>query len=182
MHIRDIFDYNPREGFALQGDVRIRPIPAGFTLDFSEEIQPVDGRLILQEGEVTGHHHAIALVDRPTEPPHSRAVNQLMAEALAGNIAVPTARTYRDPKLSDALVKAGYLQRVDLVVCVLVIEVGPVCLLHEEHDGIRIAAGDGRPVQPDLAVWTGGYAFQSGRYLVGRQIESAGAELRMVAD
>src|ERR1700737_1207787 len=59
--IMSIRNYNPSEGQAFQGDVSIIPIPAGISISVLEEISPVKGRLILQEGEVSGHHHAIEL-------------------------------------------------------------------------------------------------------------------------
>ncbi len=158
---RQIFDYDPTKGCAFQGDVSIIPIPASLKIDRSDEILPINNRLILQEGEITGHHHAIALMEREPQAPRNREADRLMSDTLAGKIAVPTAKTYRDPKAVEAMVRLGILTRADLAVCVLVIEVGAMCLQHEEHDGIRIPPGN---------------------YLVGRQVESAGAEERMVAD
>lgn len=157
----NIRDYDPKLGMAFQGDVSIIPIPASITVDRSSPIAPVDGRLILQEGEVTGHHHAISLLDRPDVVPRSAAADQLMADALAGKIAVPTAALYRDQTAAEAMQSAGIITRTDLVVACLVIEHGPMCLSHEEHDTIRIPPG---------------------AYLIGRQVESAGAEERRVID
>ena len=84
-----------------------------------------------------------------------------MSDALAGRIPLPSARLYRDPGVPEQMRQLGVLTRVDLAVGLLVIEVGPMVLRHEEHDGIRIPPG---------------------AYLIGRQIESAGAEERVVAD
>ena len=53
------------------------------------------------------------------------------------------------------------LTRADLAVAVLIVENGPMVVSHQEHDGIRLPAGN---------------------YLIGRQIESAGAEERVVED
>jgi hypothetical protein len=121
--------------------------------------------LILAAGETTGHHHAIALLDRSADAiapvKTSKAVQDLMADAQAGKIAVPTARLYRDPAAVESMRAAGIITRVDLAVAVLIVETGPMCLSHEEHDTIRIPPGE---------------------YLIGRQIESAGAEERIVAD
>jgi hypothetical protein len=159
-----IHDYDPAKGMAFQGDVSIIPIPKKIKIDCGNEIAPVNGRLILQEGEVTGHHHAITL-DRPADAvapvKTAKAVQGLIADAQAGKIAVPTARLYRDPAAVEAMRKAGIITRVDLAVAILVVETGPMCLSHEEHDTIRIPVG---------------------QYLIGRQIESAGAEERIVAD
>lgn len=46
-----------------QGDVLLRRVtaaPAG-----AKRVEPVAGRIIVAEGEATGHHHSIALLDRP---------------------------------------------------------------------------------------------------------------------
>lgn len=163
MHIAEIHNYDPTKGCAFQGDVSIVPVPASIAVDRTDEISPVDGRLILMEGEVTGHHHAIALMERPDtiDVPRSKVADRLMADALAGKIAVPTARLYRDPKVAAEMQRAGVLTRTDLVVAILVVETGPMCLSHEEHDTIRIPPGV---------------------YLIGRQVESAGAEERRVVD
>ena len=74
-----------RAGMAFQGDVSIIPVPADGGIDRSDEIKPVDGRLILQEGEVTGHHHAIAFADRP-------ATRQLLSTALLSRLSDSCAR------------------------------------------------------------------------------------------
>lgn len=156
-----IHDFDPAAGMAFQGDVAIVPVPPSITIDRTNEVSPVGGRLILQEGEVTGHHHAIALLERPSPEPRFAAVTDLMADALAGRIPVPTARLYRDPAAAQAMVRAGILTRADLCVAFLIVEVGPMTVTHEEHDGIRLPVGT---------------------YYVGRQVESAGAEERRVAD
>ena len=169
MHIHD---FDPTKGQAFQGDVSIIPIPIGITISLADEIKPVDGKLILQEGEMTGHHHHVALLDRPRPAPASpakpistkrtkKAVEGLIGDALAGKIAVPTARLYRDPSVARAMQRAGLLTRADLAVAVLIVENGPMVVSHQEHDGIRLPAGN---------------------YLIGRQIESAGAEERVVED
>ena len=51
--------YDPKEGQAFQGDIAIIPMPSTIAIATSYEIKPRDGRLIIQEGEVSGHHHAI---------------------------------------------------------------------------------------------------------------------------
>jgi hypothetical protein len=160
-----IHDFDPSKGMAFQGDISIIPIPKYIKIDRSDEIAPINGRLILQEGEVSGHHHAITLLEHPddhvTPVKTSKAVQDLMADAQAGKIAVPTAKMFRDPAAVEAMRRTGIITRVDLVVGVLVVETGPMCLSHEEHDTIRIS---------------------SGAYLIGRQVESAGAEERVITD
>ena len=166
-----IRDYDPTQGCAFQGDLSIVPIPASIKISTVDEIKPVAGRLILQEGELSGHHHAIALLDRTassccaggptTDKRRSRAAEKLMADALAGRIAVPTARLYQDPAAVEALRRAGILTRTDLAIGCLIGEAGPMVISHEEHDGIRLAVGN---------------------YYIGRQVESAAYEERKVLD
>lgn len=153
-----IVDYNPSKGMAFQGDVAIVPVPADLAKNISHknEISPRDGRLILAEGEVTGHHHAITL-----DFPRSAAVDKLMADALANKIAVPTAKFYRDDALLNSLVSQKILTRTDLCIGFLVIEGDSFVLSHEEHDGIRIPPGC---------------------YYIGGQVESVAGEMRRVAD
>jgi hypothetical protein len=160
----EIRDYDPSQGMAFQGDVSIIPIPADIKINCNDEVSPVAGRLILQEGEVTGHHHAIALAERPAPSELDESnlvVERLISDALANKIAIPTARLFRDQGIVDEMFRRGILIRADLSVGVLIVEVGAMCLLHEEHDGIRIPPG---------------------AYLIGRQVESAGAEERRVVD
>jgi hypothetical protein len=161
--MQKIIDWDPADGAAFQGDVAILPMPAGITISRVDEISPVDGCLILQEGELTGHNHAIVL-DRPVPTKSrktSKAAEKLMADTLAGRIELPTARLYRDRAAVDAMVRAGILTRADLAVGCLIVEGGPMVVTHQEHDGIRVPPGN---------------------YLIGRQVESAGSEQRLVAD
>lgn len=157
-----IRDYDPTKGMAFQGDVSIIPIPTDIAISRIDEVSPVAGRLILQEGEVTGHHHAIALVERPLDlGTPNLVVERLISDALANKIALPSARLFHDPSVGEEMRRRGVISRVDLIVGILIIETGPMCLIHEEHDGIRMLPG---------------------AYLIGRQVESAGAEERKVAD
>lgn len=162
--------YNPSQGQAFQGDVSIIPLPAGIAFSTADEIRPIDGRLIIQEGEMTGHHHAIALPrerrfksDRPVAGDALQTASPKLRKAFGGGkrVEIGTARLYRDPAAAAAMVARGLLTRADLAVAVLVVEGAPVTISHEEHDGISVPPGN---------------------YLVGRQIESAGAEERVVAD
>lgn len=128
----------------------------------SEKIrEPADGDLRLLEGEVTGHHHAIAVLDRPVAAPRFPAVDRLIDDALANRIATGHAMLVRDDNAAQALVRAGCLTRADLALGFLIVEGGPVDLRHPEHNTIRVPEGV---------------------YYVGRQIESAGAEERVVRD
>ena len=165
-------DYNPSTGDFPQGDICIFPIPKNIKLSASAiEIAPVNGRLIIQEGELTGHHHAIALprtrnfrpATQPVGDPTVATRSLRLRKAFGGKKSadVGTARLYRDPAAIAALAACGELTRTDLAIGILVVEGGPVMLAHEEHDGIRIPPGS---------------------YYVGGQVESAGAEERRVAD
>jgi hypothetical protein len=162
-------DFDPAAGQAFQGDVAIIPVPAHIRVDTREEIAPSDGRLVLQEGELTGHHHAIDLRRerhfRPDErrlgEPALHTQSPRLRHAFGAIAPEGEARLYRDPGAVNAMMMAGILTRPDLAVGVLVVTGGPVVLRHEEHDGIRLPEG---------------------RYLIGRQIESAGADERVVAD
>lgn len=157
----NIRDYDPSEGYAFQGDVSIVPIPSSIKIDHSDEISASGHRLILAEGEITGHHHAIDLLARHAPDAPNPTIERLISDANAGSIPLPSAKLFRDVKAVEAMRAMGIITRPDLTVAVLVIETGPMVLSHDEHDGIRIPPG---------------------AYLVGRQVESAGAEERPVQD
>ena len=160
-------DYDPRQGQAFQGDVAIIPVPNDIAIATNEEIAPVDGRLIIQEGEHSGHHHAIRLFDRvahfrddglargPARSAHGKRPESRPAAARV------TAHLYRDASAAELMVRRGLLTRSDLAIGCLVVTGGSVVISHEEHDGIRVPPGN---------------------YLVGRQVEGADANERMVID
>lgn len=164
----NVRDFDPRAGQAFQGDIAIVPMPASIAIATTDEIKPVDGRLIIQEGEASGHHHAIALprerrfrddtrqLGDPSIATRSPKLRRMFAGKKLG-----TAHLYRDANAVAALRHAGTLSRVDLAIGCLVVEGGPVTISHEEHDGVRLPVGN---------------------YYLGRQVESAGAEERVVAD
>jgi hypothetical protein len=149
-------NYDPRQGQAFQGDVAVIPIPDDIAIATTEETVPVEGRLIIQAGEQSGHHHAIDLFGRVARfrddglahPPPSRAA----ARRGQARPAVPaaTAHFYRDTAAAEQMVTRGLLMRSDLAIGCLVVAGGAVIVSHEEHDGIRIPPG---------------------HYLIGRQIE-----------
>lgn len=171
-HIRD---FDPAKGQAFQGDVAIVAVPSGIEIAETDEMAPVDGRLILQEGEVTGHHHAIILGMERSKGFRTAAAEMSYTDAIGGaspdlrtklgpKARAPrtgTARMFRDTTAANAMVAAKILDRADLCVGFLSVEGGSVVVRHEEHDGIRLPAG---------------------KYYVGRQVESVGAEERRVAD
>ena len=115
----------------------------------------------LLEGEVTGHHHEIVM-DRDNvglEAEASAIADAALAIARArASIKIGVSVLYQDDKLAASLT---WLLRRDLMIGFLCIEGGPVVLQHPEHDAIRLP---------------------SGVFYIGRQVESAGAEERMVQD
>lgn len=160
--------FDPSQGQAFQGDVAIIPMPADIDISRHDEIMPSVGRLILQEGEVSGHHHAIPLRNFNSEP--RAAADPLMAtrdpalkKALGGmaKARAGSARMFRDASAVNQMVSRGILSRSDLAIGCLIVEGAPMMLSHEEHDTIEI---------------------QPGHYVIGRQVESAGAEERIVRD
>lgn len=165
-----IHDFDPAKGQAFQGDVSIIPIPHDIAISRVDEVSPVEGRLILQEGEVSGHHHAIDLRQKKFQSLPKTAGDPLLTtrdpklkKALGGapRTMNATARMYRDGAAASEMVRRRILTRADLAIGCLVVEGSSMLLSHEEHDAIRIPPGN---------------------YLIGRQVESAGAEERIVAD
>lgn len=177
----EIIDFDSSKRGAFQGDLVI------FRLS-EAEAQQLNGRVIkhsesgdirLLEGEMTGHHHTILSRTMNPQPVMFRddaLAAQLMStdrisSGLAGNRGEGfvdgaagflgsrgTAVLFDDRDLALSLT---WLRRSDLTIGFLRVEDGPVLLSHPEHDAIRLPAGT---------------------YYVGRQVESAGAEERVVAD
>lgn len=164
-----IRDFNPRDGQAFQGDVAIMAIPVDISIARDDEIDPKDNKLILQKGELTGHHHHIMLprarnfrAPRDITDPVLTTRSTKLRRAFGGKrTKQASVRMYRDASVAHELERRGILAHSDLMVGCLVIEGEPVTIVHQEHDGIRVPPG---------------------RYYIGRQIESAGAEERVVAD
>lgn len=157
-------EYKDFNGVARQGDVLIFRLPKSITVSEVNEMSPTNGRLIVLEGEMTGHHHAIDVMDRPTHIPMkpSKTVEDIFFKAQ--NVTGAVVKMYNDRGVVDQLVAQKILNRSDLFIGVLSIKNGGDvgCLLkHDEHDAIRLTEGC---------------------YYVGRQIESAGAEERVVRD
>lgn len=163
----NIHDWNPAEGDALQGDVCLFRIPDSIKVDTSDEIAAKDGRLILAEGEVTGHHHAIWGRNPPASFREDGAGSGVSEGATKAMIAkatkakTGTAKLYRDPNAIRSLVNAKALTTDALAIGILVVEKHSVVLRHDEHDAIRIPPG---------------------RYYVGGQAEFDASEMRRVAD
>jgi hypothetical protein len=158
-----IRNYDPRHGQAFQGDVAIIPVPDDIAIATDDEIAPVEGRLIIQEGEQSGHHHAIRLFDRVA---HFRDDGLARGPARSARgkgtpSQTGTAHLYRDASAAELMVALGLLTRADLAIGCLVVTGDSVVISHEEHDPIRVPPGN---------------------YLVGRQIEGTGANERLVID
>jgi hypothetical protein len=163
-------DYDPREGQAFQGDIAIIPMPPDIEVGTTDEIEPVEGRLIIQEGEATGHHHAIEVerqgarfFRRPSQVAPVIGIRdaRLRRAFGGGGRSHGTARLYRDRNAIEELRDRRILTRTDLAIGCLIVEGCTVVLSHEEHDGIRLPPGN---------------------YYVGRQAESVGDEERLVLD
>lgn len=168
MNIEGPREYTGNNGVARQGDVLIFKLPKNIELNRVNEITPRSGKLILLEGEMTGHHHSIDVLERPTSKDvvvpikTSRTVEDMLSKA--SNVTPAVTNFYKDDGVTKQLVDAGILTRTDLYIGTLEVSGGGdigVVLKHQEHAGIRLTEGC---------------------YYVGRQIESAGAEERVVAD
>lgn len=154
---------------ACQGDLRIRQLSAADVARLSETeiIRPAKrGSIRLLEGEVTGHHHEIVM-ERPggdmdgvsaQQEAEAIAVTQIALAKAKAKAQRGTAVLYDDMGLARSL---KWLLRTDLMIGFLKVEGGPVMLIHPEHDPIKLPIGV---------------------FYVGRQIESAGADERRVAD
>jgi hypothetical protein len=165
-----IIDWDPAKGDLCQGDVVLFRIPDRLALVVEDEIKPRDSRLILAEGEVTGHHHAIwnpqpamfrddglARELVPGLEAEVRANETLFARhELAG-----TAKLWRAPETVRQLIQLGELAHGRLAIGFLIVDHAPVVLHHDEHDAVRIPPG---------------------RYYVGGQSEWDAAEERRVLD
>lgn len=162
-----IHDWNPAEGDALQGDVCLFRIPDNIKLDTSDEITAKNGQLILAEGEVTGHHHAIWMRNPPTmfrEDGAGAGTSETDTAAMVAKATkrkTGTAKLYRDQKAINELLSSGEITTDALAIGILVVEKHHVVLRHDEHDAIRIPPG---------------------RYYVGGQAEFDAAEMRRVQD
>lgn len=97
-----------------QGDVNFYPLSAfgktAVDLDTSNLLRTTEKRLLIQEGEITGHHHGVWFVPKPTmyaETGHggashaAAATEAVLSRAVRGELA--PARLYDDPKLTESL-------------------------------------------------------------------------------
>lgn len=158
MHTTKTVKFDVAKRGAFQGDLAIVRLTdeeaAGLGGHIIKRSETGDMRLL--EGEVTGHHHTILRgfgTPAPTMFRDDGVASSLEAETLIG-----TATLHEDTVLLGRL---PWLTRRDLAIGFLHVEGGAVMLGHPEHDAI---------------------SFPEGTYYVGRQIESAGAAERIVAD
>ena len=161
--------YDPTLGPDVpQGDILLtnlrHPVFGGRWADRAPSGTPErtrEGAIRLLEGEVTGHFHEVVF--------GSRALARFRDDGLARDLAVTapvaigTASLVRDDALLTDLIRSGHWHERAraLHIGFLVVEGGPVDLIHPEHDTWRLPEGV---------------------YSVGRQIESAGADERLIAD
>lgn len=154
-----IRDYNPADGDLCQGDVILFRLPDDYIPSKSHQIKPRDNKLILAEGEATGHHHAIWM--QPLTFHDGGLAHEKIEARFKEKDVSAAARLYRDDALIQRLASGGHLTTTALAIGVLSIEGEPAVLRHQEHDAIRIPPGD---------------------YYVGRQQEFHAGEERRVAD
>lgn len=175
MKIKDYEDY---AGCAPQGDLLIYRLPDDIKVGRKNSIEPKNGKFVLLEGEMTGHHHSVDVMDRPMASLNSlaEAVEQTKGRpkktsktvedmfAAAADVQAPVVGFYKDDGVVQELVKRKILTNPELYIGTLTVEGGGdvgVVARHQEHDGIRL---------------------KQGNYYVGRQVESVGTELRKVQD
>lgn len=134
-------DWDPDEGDLCQGDVLLFRLPKDIAPARTDIVPPRDGKLILAEGEVTGHRHAIWF-----DPPMFRDDGLARAMEAHSQLTRPTvnsapAALYRDDGLVYRLVDDGLLTEDSLCVGFLVVKDTHVLLRHQEHDAVRIPPG-----------------------------------------
>ena len=153
----EYFEIKPNH-IACQGDVVLMPLPKGYAVNKAREIKRgKDGTIVLAEGEVTGHHHVIGLI-QPAFLHDGAIAHSVKAESKTPDA---VAALYDDGALTSKLVGAGILSTPNLAIGFLIIEHGPVSLNHQEHDAIILPPGE---------------------YYVGRQREFNAGEERRVSD
>lgn len=158
MHLNKTQYLDRTKGAARQGDVLIWPLPEKYELTRQDEVAARHGRIILLEGEATGHHHSIGL--RLPSPVMFR--DDVMACEMAPSAELMGVATlYKDDALAQALVRDGVLQTSELCVGFLEVKTAPILVEHQEHGFISIPPGD---------------------YYIGRQQEYSLGGLRNVQD
>jgi hypothetical protein len=131
-----ITKYDPTQGQCFQGDIMIMPLPDGITISTIDEIKMRGNMLVLAEGEVTGHHHAIRYGLGAAAQFHDGALAHSLETVAAP--AIGTAKMYRDPAALAALIHMGILTTDALCIGFLFVEENCQPLTHDEHSGIEI--------------------------------------------
>jgi len=191
------FDFTADMSVARQGDVLIFRLPTDIKVDKNTEISPgADGKLILLEGEMTGHHHAINVLEPPTAfgsaameaMGNAEATHNMVVDALGGSSKALKKATRKTNKMVEDLM--GKAANVTAPLVRMFSDKGVVEELVRRkimtrtdlYVGTVCVEGGG-----DVGVVLGhqehdGIRLSCGNYYVGRQIESAGAEERKVRD
>jgi hypothetical protein len=178
----------------FQGDVWLMHLdPKAVKITKEEEIRPVDGKLILLEGEMTGHHHHLQVggadvMDRPASG-DSSAVSAKMAEdmkAMFNDSADVDTSTVKG-MFTDKALASKFSGSTD----------APVARMFKSPKTAQELVSKGILTRADLTIGLleieGGpmkvvhqehspITLPPGSYIVGRQIESVAGEERRVAD
>jgi hypothetical protein len=153
---------------AFQGDIWMMKLPDNYVQsnEMEHEIGLINGKLILQEGEMTGHHHHIDVMERPATKSFNESWweefdDPTLRDIFGQERPAFSAKLFAASKVANKLVSDQKLMRPDLTTGLLIIENGPAKVQHQEHDFIGLMPG---------------------KYVVGRQLESVAGEERRVAD
>jgi hypothetical protein len=156
-----------------QGDINFYPLEAfgkkAADINRSEIIRTTDKRLLIQEGEITGHHHGCWFLPKPAylkedgagHGGNSAAItDDVLRRAASGELA--PARLYRDEALLSTL-------KLDATAPVIGF------LVADESVTIRHASEDGHPTMEhaDISLPAGGYL------VTGKREWTAGDERRV---
>lgn len=155
-----------------QGDVNFYPLSmwGKSEKDISRKtlLRTTANRLLIQEGEITGHHHGVWFVPRPVhlmETGHGQATaiaDEILAKAQRGELA--PARLYQDDDLVKSLKLDSRAPVIGLLVC-------------DEDVTIRHASAEGVPTHEH-----GDIKLPKGGYLVTGKREWTAGDERRVAD
>jgi hypothetical protein len=137
---KKVVEWDPNKGVACQGDVVLVRLPDHFQTRNLFEVPPGAAGLILQEGEASGHMHAI-INPQPA---------MLHDEALARSL--PTSEKKDEPSKKSASARFYNTLETEQFAAlgrgcekaalgVLHVEGGSVKLQHPEHDTIQIPEG-----------------------------------------
>ncbi len=147
--MRPVF-WNPEEGQAFQGDIVLMKLPEEIVVArYRVLVPPTEARVVLQEGELTGHLHRIANGGGLTffrddglarDLPPADAVEPC-ASRREEKPRTGRAGLYEDFVALQQMIDSGLLRRGLCSIGFLVVEGGPVVLEHEEHAPILIPAG-----------------------------------------